>query len=260
MSKLCIIPDVHARQFWKGPCLEHKDEFEKIIFLGDFLAPYPQEKISNKKAIEVFKEILEFKKENPGKVILLLGNHDFSFLNYNICECRTDLRNWKEINKLFLENIELFDLAWETTINGKRYFFSHAGVRKGWLKMIAGVWFKWDDCDKLPPADIFNNFLHVAYDGEGNEGARYNLEELISMYSFYRGWGGYDFGSIVWADIREYSKGATLGNEFENVVFVCGHTQLENEPIIKETIMDLDCRKPFVLDTETGEVKEYVEN
>ena len=147
----------------------------------------------------------------------------------------------------------MFDLAWETEINGKRYFFSHAGVRKGWLKLIAGIWFKWDDCDKLPPADLFNNFFHVAYDGEGNPDAQYNLEGPISAYSFYRGWGGYDFGSIVWADIREY-EGAP---EYEDVMFICGHTQLRDKPIICDWVADLDVRRPFVLDTETGKIEEY---
>jgi hypothetical protein len=72
------------------------------------------------------------------------------------------------------------------------------------------------------------------------------------VYSKYRGWGGWDYGSIVWADIREYNE-----PEFDDVVFVCGHTQLEDEPIIQEWVMDLDCRKPFVLDTETGNIKEF---
>lgn len=153
---------------------------------------------------------------------------------------------------MFTDNSSLFDLAWETTINGKRYFLSHAGVRKGWLKLIAGIWFKWDDCDKLPPADLFNNFFHVAYDGEGNPDAQYNFEGPISCYSFYRGWTGYDFGSMVWADIREYGT-----KEYDDVMFICGHTQLEEKPIILDYVADLDVRKPFVLDTETGEVKEY---
>ena len=257
MGQILILPDIHGRQFWKEPCLNHKDEFEKIVFLGDYVSPYPYEGISNKAALDVFREVLDFKKDNPDKVVLLMGNHDFSYINTEICECRTDHVNWNTLNKLFLDNSKLFDLAWETTINGKRYFFSHAGVRKDWLKLIAGIWFKWDDCDKLPDAWYFNNYFHVAYDGEGNPDAQFNLEGPISAYSHFRGWTALNYGSMVWADIREYLKGETLENEFDDVVFICGHTQLNDEPVIKEQVMDLDCRKPFVLHTETGEVKEY---
>ena len=32
---IAIIPDVHGRQFWKD-VIPRKDEFEKIIFLGDY--------------------------------------------------------------------------------------------------------------------------------------------------------------------------------------------------------------------------------
>ena len=261
MSKILILPDVHGRQFWKKPCSEHKGEFDKIVFLGDYLSPYQYEKISNKTAIDVFEEVLKFKNENNDKVVLLFGNHDGSYINSNICECRTDFTNWDKINKMFFDNIKSFDLAWETKVGDKRYFFSHAGVRKGWFdRWVKNKLFKWDS-DELPPADYFNNLFHTAYDYGRNISTKstHDFETALGIYSLYRGWGGWDDGSIMWADIREYACGeeGDLKNDYENVVFVCGHTQLENEPIIKEWVMDLDCRKPFVLDTETGKVEEY---
>lgn len=262
MGKILIIGDVHGREFWKDACLNHKDEFEKIVFLGDYVSPYPYEGISNEKALDIFKEVLDFKKDNSDKVVLLMGNHDFSYINSNICECRTDHMHWGQLNDLFLDNIKLFDLAWETTVGDKRFFFSHAGVRKGWFdRWIKDKLFKWEG-DELPSADYFNNLLHAAYDNERNFDTRstHDFELAIGAYSLYRGWDGWDNGSIVWADIREYARGMDEGHlksDYENVVFVCGHTQLENQPIITEWVMDLDCRKPFVLDTETGEVKEY---
>ena len=255
MSKIAIIPDCHGRQFWKI-VREHKDEFEKICFLGDYISPYSFEGITNKQAIEVLKEVVQFKKDNQDKVILLLGNHDFSLFNPDICECRTDYENWSWLNSFYKKNIKLFDLCWETKVGDKRYFFSHAGVRKGWFDMwVKDNWFKWDS-DELPPDFMFNNLLHAAYD-DYNQDAADKLEVSLRVYSYFRGWGGEKNGSMIWADIREYAKGETLENDYNDVVFVCGHTQLENEPIIKDWVMDLDCRKPFVLDTETGEVKEY---
>ena len=192
MGKILILPDVHGRQFWKDACLNHKDEFEKIVFLGDYVAPYRYEGIGNEQAISVFKEVLDFKKDNADKVVLLFGNHDGSYLKDDICMSRTDQKNWDLLNGIYMDNLDLFDLAWETEIDGKRYFFSHAGVRKG---------------------------------------------------------------SIVWADIREY--GSEKDIEFPGVIFVCGHTQLENKPIIESWVADLDVRRPFVLDTETGKIEEY---
>lgn len=259
MGKILICPDVHGRQFWKEPCLEHKNDFEKIVFLGDYLAPYPYEDISNAKAIENFHEVLDFKKENPEKVVLLLGNHDFSFINSNICECRTDWTNWHTLNELYTDNIKLFDLCWETKIGDKRFFFSHAGVRKGWFDYwVKDKLFKWDS-NELPPVEYFNNLLHAAYDDGRNfdNKSTHDFERAIGAYSTFRGWDGWKDGSIVWADIREYARGGEFKSEYEDVMFVCGHTQLENEAIIREWVADLDVRRPFVLDTETGEITEY---
>lgn len=165
--------------------------------------------------------------------------------------------NWGWLNTFYTSNVKLFDLCWETKVGEKRYFFSHSGVRKGWFdKWVRDSWFKWDK-DELPPSWMFNNMLHAAYDGEENRDVADNLEMSLAVYSYYRGWTGAEEGSMVWADIREYAKDDTLESDYDNVVFVCGHTQLEDRPIIRDWVMDLDCRKPFVLDTETGKVEEF---
>lgn len=254
MGKILIIPDVHGREFWKEPC-KNLDSYEKVIFLGDYVSPYPTEDITNKQALTIFKEILKLKKENKEKVILLLGNHDFSYLNINICECRTDYVNYNALQQLFLNNLDLFDLAYETTIQDIRYFFSHAGVRKEWFDIyVKDKWFEWDS-DALPNTDYFNNALHVAY--QENSQTLVQFESAISIYSGYRGWSKDSNGSIVWADAREFIKES---REYDNVIFICGHTQLKDRPIVTEGFVDLDVRNAFILDTESGKIEEFVEN
>lgn len=71
---IAILGDIHSRSFWKD-IIPIKDEFKKIIFLGDYLDPYDFEGFTKEQAIVNFKEILEFKKDNPKKIILLIGNH-----------------------------------------------------------------------------------------------------------------------------------------------------------------------------------------
>ena len=44
-SKILIIPDVHGRTFWHY-AKDHVDEYDKIIFLGDYLDPYRYEGIT----------------------------------------------------------------------------------------------------------------------------------------------------------------------------------------------------------------------
>ena len=75
-KKILIIPDVHGRQFWKTPLQQGPDRWKKIVFLGDYVDPYPHEGITPEEAIEVLKEIIALKKLWPDKIILLVGNHN----------------------------------------------------------------------------------------------------------------------------------------------------------------------------------------
>lgn len=69
--KILIIPDVHGRKFWREYI---NDEFDHIIFLGDYLDPYPGEATAEE-ALQEFKDIVNFKNSNLEKVTLLIGNH-----------------------------------------------------------------------------------------------------------------------------------------------------------------------------------------
>lgn len=74
MSKILIIPDIHGRKFWHK-AEEIIDKVDKVVFLGDYLDPYPHEGIFVDEAIQEFKQILEFKEKYNDKVVLLTGNH-----------------------------------------------------------------------------------------------------------------------------------------------------------------------------------------
>ena len=74
--KALIIPDTHLRGFWK----ETVEKWDgPIIFLGDYLDPYPYEwKDEYPNSIQYLLDILNFKDQNPDRVTLLLGNHKLS--------------------------------------------------------------------------------------------------------------------------------------------------------------------------------------
>lgn len=72
--KIIIVPDVHGRDFWREPCYERYDEFDKIIFLGDYLDHYSGES-TYEHDIDTLIDVIGFKKTYSDKVILLIGNH-----------------------------------------------------------------------------------------------------------------------------------------------------------------------------------------
>lgn len=241
-KKIMLIPDVHGRTFWKEAInIVDNDEYEKIVFMGDYLDPYPHEGITQEESIVNFEDILDFKKKHMDKVVLLLGNHDCGYIWESVCSSRRMKRFYSDISNMFRSNIDLFDIAYSTKTDNQKYLITHAGVHKAWLDRFIdyiGAKATYDDID------IFlNNVLHSkAYDDA--------LEIFLGIYSYFRGWLGDNYGSCIWADVREWSEelpNAELNKEL-GYFQIFGHTQLESNPIVQDQFACLDCRRYFILD------------
>ena len=186
-NKILVIPDIHGRRFWKAPC-ENIENYDKVIFLGDYLDPYDFENISVMDAIENFQEIIEFKKNNADKVILLLGNHDMPYFSsdyysFSRWHCRHSENHHREIVSLFDGNKDLFKIAHvEDDI-----IFTHAGIESGWLENVVEC--KDEDINKI--CDRINSLLE-------------SKDTLRQLYSISSRRGGYnEYPSCIWADVHD---------------------------------------------------------
>ena len=227
MNKLLVIGDIHGREFWKKPCEKLVNEVDKVIFLGDYIDPYPWEFITRKQAIQILRDVIEFKQKNMDKVILLLGNHDCCYVDKNfITRSRYDSSNAWTINEIFKSHRSLFQLAYEEEINNKKYLFTHAGLMPLWYEQHKDI------IGEL----TVENLNHLLYFGNG-------IEALCDV-SIARG--GYSpCGSIVWSDVNERRHINGDVEQWDYQVF--GHTQQEKYPIITKTYACLDCRQAFIL-------------
>lgn len=70
-SNILVVPDIHLRSFWRSIL----DSNLPVVFLGDYIDPYSYEGVTYESGIKEFLDIIEFKKTNPERVTLLLGNH-----------------------------------------------------------------------------------------------------------------------------------------------------------------------------------------
>ena len=254
--KYLIIPDVHGRDFWIRPVEETlSSPAAEIVFLGDFLDPYPKEWVSDDitwgeanlicrtQTLERFKRILEIKKLNEKRVTLLLGNHDCAYaIGDDICCDRIDGGERRVIiENLFLDNREEFLLAKECDIAGRHIIFSHAGILKGWADLVWG--------QDVVSGQTFNvvDRLNNAWITKDND-----ILDKLGYYDNYRGYFGYSHGSPVWSDLRSWT-GVTPEETFG--FNICGHTQVRR-PVVLDQICGLDCRKAFYLDGE-GILRHY---
>lgn len=264
--QILLIPDVHGRQFWKQPVMEVLENTNaKIVFLGDYLDVYPQEfaemygfkldvytqenydKIYKllDDTVDMFGEIIELKKKYPERITLLVGNHDCGYaVGTKICEVRRDKRNASKICKLFDDNWEMFKLADEARIADKHFIFSHAGINKTYAERCFG------DVNEDNVVSLFNEAWF-----ENN----YGIMDSLGQYSVFRGWGGGDYGSLVWADAREWFQEQYM-SDVKNEAYgyaVVGHTHLSG-PHFEENMAFIDTADAYYINSE-GEIKKYYE-
>ena len=76
--KQIIIGDTHGKPFWKEVLKKEKD-FDKFIFIGDY---FDSREYTGQQELDNFEDILEFKINNPDKVVLLYGNHEHHYISY----------------------------------------------------------------------------------------------------------------------------------------------------------------------------------
>lgn len=235
-KKVLIIPDIHGRTFWRDAVKRNIDKVEKIVFLGDYLDPYPYEQINEHYAVTNLQNIIDLKRENKDKVVLLLGNHDWPYIMPQYFHTSRHSAFIEPLaHSTFMADIELFQMVYTHSIGTHRYVFSHAGIHPKWVNM----YFDNTDIDEISslfncrPVDI----------------PTYALDSL-NCASSLRG-GDAPAGSMTWADVREWS----LVSHDPSTTHIFGHTQQLGRPIITHEYACLDCREAFILNAE-GEIVE----
>ena len=226
-NDLLIIPDVHGRDFWRQAvrCKKHAH----LLFLGDYVDPYPHEGIFPEEALQEMRTIVAYAREHRETTTMLIGNHDMHYLSTFFRRMaggtRYDSGLRPEIYQLMKENADLFSLAFEAECEGIHCLFTHAGVASGWLSShhhLVGE----------PTADNINRLA------DSPDGIM-----ALSDIGWCRG-GGALVGGPLWADYSEMSKEEPLPGIYQ----IFGHTQKwGSEPWVTEHLACLDCHRAFLL-------------
>ena len=238
---ILILPDIHGRDFYKEAVREAVSRNIEIVCLGDYLDPYdePYPTLRESGIWAPLSEFLELKGSRPHMTHLLLGNHDCSYLyDRSICPVRFDEECADFFHMLFTNNASQFSLFHDTTIAGRRFLISHAGVTRGWLYETGK-----ESLDELLEW-LRYGYMEFCLDPK---------KAMIWRYLAHRGEerGGWDkAGSIIWADFWEH---VDKFNDFHDPALtqIVGHTQLNYHPVsIGTRLYCLDCREPFYIDSE----------
>ena len=181
IKEIIAIGDVHGLDRWKDVVKRHP--VAHIVFMGDYCDPYKG--FARSTLVNNLKEIISLKNSDPGRITLLLGNHDAHYFTEDIPRgSRYDTEIAEELRKLFNSNMHLFCNAWQYG----NLLFTHAGISQYWIDK--GL------CHNISPdyARCLNNPKLLG-----------NNPKSIYDCGYERG-GSSHFGGIFWADIRELNK------------------------------------------------------
>ena len=122
--EIACIGDIHGSPRWR----EVKEiDCDHYVFVGDYV---DSEEFSSEHIIHNLEEIIEFKLKHSDQVWLLLGNHDFQYINYPNFRCngfRPELL--ESLQKIYSTYSHLFQVAQQF----ENYLFTHAGVTRSWV-------------------------------------------------------------------------------------------------------------------------------
>ena len=226
-NDLLIIPDVHGRTFWRYAVENMK--YSHVVFLGDYIDPYPQEGIRPVEAFKMLIEIVNFAKDNPDTCTLLLGNHDMHYMSADYASKATGSRFSYALeeaaNCLFCENEELFSLAFEADFGPWHCLLTHAGITKQWY---------------LQHRDIIGDLT-----AENLNKLTQSKEGIDTLTDIGMIRGGFSpTGSMVWADYDEVVRNGRLPGIYQ----IFGHTQSVDRRVrITRHVACVDCQKPLML-------------
>lgn len=162
-----VIGDIHGRSNWKL-AIYQEQPIDRVIFIGDYMDSFT---ISGVEQIDNFKQIIQYKENNPQvEVVMLIGNHDHHYypeIGY------TGTSGYQSgvapsITQVIDENRHHLQMAY----GFGEYLFTHAGVSPVFMDQVFGKddWSKESivvDLNELfrykPKAFEFNGF-----DGHGD--------------------------------------------------------------------------------------------
>jgi hypothetical protein len=214
--KIVAIGDLHGKDVWKGI---DPNQYDKIIFLGDYFDSFS---IPQSKQVSNFLELLEFKKSNPDRVVLLIGNHDMHYfdISYRCSGFNSNTFNsiHDTIKKCVYNNT--LQAAYEIITIGSTYLFTHAGVSKQWLEQTI----RFMGIEFTTIGELLNKMIDSRY------------RDLICSCSSLRG--GFDkYSGPLWLDKLESAKKSIQIRDVHQVV---GHSFVSGIEMFKYRFIDED--------------------
>lgn len=238
--KILAIGDLHGKNVWK--LIADPEKFDKIVFVGDYMDSWDK---ADEEMTTNLLDLIEFKKANMDKVVLLLGNHDIPYMySYHQFPCSGHRYKMYPLwNQIFNDNQKLFQIAYQY----KNYLFTHAGVTRKWYEAFKGL------LNTMPSESLADQLNMLQYTAEN---------KALHLVGHLRN-GRSKYGGVTWADQTELINWPLAGYHQivgHNITFPPLHYRFMDEEAHEDcsiTFIDcLDKAKQFLVLDDHEEVEE----
>ena len=192
-QKICVVGDLHTKYHILEKVKKISKNYDKVIFLGDYVDDW---NTVSEASYNLLDSLISFKKENPDKVVLLLGNHDLSEWFGRPFACSGYNMNTSTlVAPLYREHEHLFNIAYAPN---SHIIASHAGFTTLWTETTLNK--KYRSATSLA-ADI-NRAFHNRFNYESPHQQKYeSIFYHLADVGYARG--GMREPSPLWADTTE---------------------------------------------------------
>lgn len=212
--KVLFVGDIHTHDYMIEDIkrLDNKYNFYRIVCLGDYVDDWLS---SGYDSINTLNKIVELKNSNKDKYIMLLGNHEMSYLGFP-CSGH-QFGQEKEIQNILLKNIDLFDLWYSINLGNRHCYCTHAGITNSYIHGVL---------NRINEEDLYlykTNSYIKNLDIINKDKLKYL--HLLHKVSSLRG-GQDEYSSFVWCDKREHEYFSTL-EQYIIPYQIIGHTPVQ---------------------------------
>jgi hypothetical protein len=156
--KILAVGDIHTKAWIVDKIEKLVDDHDAVVFCGDYADDWGKEATDT---LATWKRLWELQNKYPEKVKLVLGNHDFIYINHT----PTLQSGYNSVTQLAINapaNKYLKDwlLSLPVTLEVDGVMFSHAGVAKGWNGKF-GVEDLWHDNSPIWVRPSWGQYLEV---------------------------------------------------------------------------------------------------
>jgi predicted MPP superfamily phosphohydrolase len=128
-GKIVALGDIHGRSSWQQ-IINHQ-VFDKLVLIGDYFDK--KEEVTPEVQIDNFEAICSYKRSHPDKMILLIGNHDYHYLDITIEKYTGYQADYADVIRPLVEQA-IEDGLMQMSFQYEMLLFTHAGVTKTWAR------------------------------------------------------------------------------------------------------------------------------